>query len=201
MASLRFCLFGHSFPAHADTFIKAHEECVKSLPECCSLTIHGYSGLTFTKIFRRPSRYLIPLSRCNFDVILVDLGTNALCDHEVTPGQLVDKVVQFVNMLDQFNVKPKCIVFLSVIQRTKISRPGQVKVAKFNHRVRRYNSLLATRLESMFPKVQLLPQRKINFPKYILDGCHLTEEGLQKYVSNVIHICLRVKALIDEEKL
>lgn len=80
---------------------------------------------------------------------------------------------------------PKCVVFLSVIRRTRITRLGPVELRTFNHRVRRYNVLLSTKISSLYRNVLVMSQSKINLPKYIADGCHVTEDGMKKYVQNI----------------
>ena len=61
------------------------------------------------------------------DVIIVDLGTNDLCDLDVTAAVLIHRVIEFIHLL----------------QRTKITRQNQVTIQNFNHRVKKFNRSLS----------------------------------------------------------
>lgn len=198
--SFKACLFGHSFPARARAFRERGEDVNGVLKEC-DLSIVGYPGLTFERILRNPVGYVSPCIHENLDVCIIDVGTNDLCNESVTPSSLVDKAVSLIEMFKSMRIMPKCVVFLSVIQRTRIMRRGQVELRTFNHRVRRYNALLSTKMSALYGNVLVMPQSKINLPKYIADGCHLTDEGMKKYLRNVYSICLKVKKVSERGKL
>ena len=191
----RVCLFGHSFPARASRYGREHPNYLAGLSDDCSLDLQGHSGLTFARIFANPSRYLCSLRE--FEVIIIDLGTNDLCDVNVSPSLLVTRAVHLIALFEQYNVKPKQIVFLAPILRTHMFRQGQVTVSTFNNRVRKYNAQLRNRIASLAPRVQMRFQNKINRSKFISDGCHLTSEGMQKYIRNVISVILKLKCSSD----
>ncbi len=195
----RVALFGHSFVVRMQRFRSDHPECMNRLPEDCSLETKGHSGLIFSRIFADPSKYLTSLK--GYDVILVDLGTNDLCDKHLTPSMMVERSMELVHLFTEYDVRPKCVIFLSVLQRTGTLRQGQVPLNTFNHRARKYNAQLTERVKDMFPKVHTRSQAKCNHPKYNLDGCHLTDEGLQVYVSNIVHIVVRLKKSFDQGKI
>ena len=90
--------------------------------------------MTFSRISQNPSRFLSALK--GYDIIIVDLGTNDLCDMHVTPSSfIVSRAMGLMDLFDQIEVKPECIVFLAVLQRTQITRQGQVTLTTFIHRV------------------------------------------------------------------
>ena len=187
---VRVCLFGHSFPARADRFKGAHSQSFASLPDDCVMDIKGHSGLTFSRISRNPSRFLSALK--GYDIIIVDLGTNDLCDMHITPSSLVSRAMGLMDLFDQFEVKPKCIVFLAVLQRTQITRQGQVTLTTFNHRVKKFNAQLAKGVKPLYPKVQVKSQNKYGQSKYVYDGCHLTNERMRMYINNVLSVVTRI---------
>ena len=184
--------------SRAKIYQREHVNQLHALPEEYNLVMQGHGGLTFSKVFQTPAKFIVPIGQSNPDVLFIDIGTNDLCDHSIIPSVLVEKVFKFLDLLDYFKVKPKCIILLSVIQRTEITRKGQVSVSTFNHRAKRYNSLLAAKLTNMHPKVQMLSQSRINIPKYIADGCHLNNDGMLKYVSNVYNQCIKVGNQLDK---
>ena len=188
MATFKFHLFGHSFPKRLFWYIRGTDQTTESMvnsPDCCNLYLDGYSGLTYTKIFSDPDRFLSRLKRNNtleaIDVLIVDMGTNELCDPRVTVSDIVRSVLSFIRLLTSEGIRPKFIVHLSVLQRTYINRPNQVSVACFNHRARKFNRILSKELKSKFTNVFMFPQNRINFPRYCEDGVHFNAEGRRKY--------------------
>ena len=159
----RVCLFGHSFPARVSRYGREHPNYLAGLSDDCSLDIQGHSGLTFAEVFANPSRYLPNLKE--FEVIVIDLGTNDLCDVDVSPSLLVTRALHLVALFEQYDVKPRYIVFLALIQRTLISRQGQVTVSTFNNRIKKYNTQLKSRIASLSPRVQVRFQSKVNHSK------------------------------------
>ena len=125
-----------------------------------------------------------------FDLLVVDLGTNDLCPQDASPGLVVDSAVALVELLRQSNRSPTTIVFMSVIQWTSKGRHLAVSLRCFNRWAKAFNAKLATRIQFM-PRVYLYTQQ-INHSRFIChDGCHLTEEGIQKYGEGIRRAVLR----------
>ena len=83
-------------------------------------------------------------------------------------------------------IRPKYLVFLSIIQRTKISCPNQVSVQNFRHKMKRFNRSIKDILAS-YPWASSFSEAKFNFPKYLKDdGCHPNSQGMSRYIS-IIH--------------
>ena len=119
-----------------------------------NLLFQGYPGLTYTRIFDNPMRYIRPLCDAHCDFLIIDLGTNDLCSLEGTPNCLVDYVFRFLSLLESNSCRFKRIVFRSVIQKSGVNtRRGQVDITTFNHRVKKYNRLLKVRLSASHPDV------------------------------------------------
>ena len=118
------------------------------------------------------------------------LGTNDLCPQDASPGLVVDSALALVELLRQSNRSPTKIVFLSVIQRTSKSRHLVVSVRRFNRRAKAFNAKLAARVQFL-PGVYFYSQ-PINHPRFIYsDGCHLTDEGVQRYGEGIRRAVLR----------
>lgn len=180
-------LFGHSFPARLARYIRNQQKQVSDFlglgPEY-SVVIDGHPGLTYARAIGSFNHYTQRMKRVAVDILLIDLGTNDLCDMLTTPGEVVKRATRFLNLLTENGISPKHVVFLSVIQRSVITRRGQVAVSTFNHRVRRFNSILSHAL-SDYPNASMYAQRRINHPKFLVDGCHLTPEGMVNYGRNL----------------
>ena len=201
MATVKFHHFGHSFPKRLFRYMQDTGLTVANIinpPDSCELFIDGYSGLTYNKIFLDPSRFLQRIKRNNcsehpIDVLNIDLGTNDLCNPEIKVSDLVNSAVSFINLLEQEGITPKYIVFLSVIQRSHISRANQVTVACFNHRAKKFNAALSRELKTNHSNVFMFAQDRVNFPKYLEDGVHFTNEGRRKYARSLRRMMYRFK--------
>ena len=182
-------LFGHSFPArflrhvreqNSDTSVSS----VLGLDDRYSVFVDGHPGLTYARVLDSLPHYVRRMKEKSVDLLIIDLGTNDLCNHENTPETVVQMALKFIDSLVPQGVTPQHIVFLSVIQRSAISRRGQVACSTFNHRVRRYNLMLSRALEG-HPNAKTYAQRRINHPKYLVDGCHLNQEGMVNYCRGI----------------
>ena len=134
MAAFKLYLFGHSFPKRLAGHLPTDESAIK-LPEYCSMVLDGYSGLLFQKVLRNPTFYFLKrhdtFRIAQSDVIIVDLGTNDLCDLDVTAAVLIHHVIEFIHLLQGQGLTPKHLIFLSIIQRTKFTRQNQVTIQNF----------------------------------------------------------------------
>lgn len=186
-------LFGHSFLSRLSREAQREHRSVRDfigVPDRCSLFVEGHPGLTYQRLFSNADHYLKEMMKKQIDILILDMGTNDLCNPEVTPARLVQNNIQLLNLLETRGINPQCIVILSIIQRSKISRTGQVDLTTFNHRVRRFNSMISRDLKE-FPRANIYAQRRVNYPKYLVDGCHLTREGLTKYCQGLKEAILR----------
>ena len=155
----------------------------------CQLQTQGVSGGTSHRLLTSPGDLLRRLETitCVLDLLVVDLGTNDLCPQDASPGLVVDSALALVELLRQSNRSPTKIVFLSVIQRTSKGRHLAVSVRR---RAKAFNAKLAARVQFL-PGVYFYSQ-PINHPRFICsDGCHLTDEGVQRYGEGIRRAVLR----------
>lgn len=188
-------LFGHSFPARLHRQAREQHLTAKvliGLSDRFSIFVEGHPGLTYRRIFDNLPHYLAKLQRESFDVLLIDLGTNDLCNPNDPPDIVVQYVVRFLDHLKTHSIIPKKIVFLSVLKRSSISRASQVSCTNFNHRVKTFNGLLSAKLKD-YPEIQMYQQRRVNNPRFFLDGCHLNPEGMLKYFRGIKEAIYRCK--------
>ena len=188
-------IFGHSFPSRFAREARArHLSCreMLELTDKHDVLVEGHPGLTYDRMVASADHYLRKMKAVEkIDLLCIDMGTNDLCSLDSTPKGVVDNTLRFLDMLGARGITAQRIIFMSVIQRSVISRPNQVSVKTFNHRVRRFNSTLSRALKSRTPGVCLVPQTKVNYPKYLVDGCHLTVEGMNKYIRQIRWIIIR----------
>ena len=118
------------------------------------------------------------------------MGTNDLCDLTITPSVLVSKVLQFLDLLRDQGVKFQSVVIFTIIERSRVSRPGQVNVSTFNRQARRFNAALSQKLNDV-EGVHCYSQRRINRRQHLVDGIHLDADGMDKYCRNVKEAVLK----------
>ena len=205
MAPFKFHHLGHSFVKRTYQYISGMSSSADNVvgsPESCTLFVDGYSGLTYRKILNNPNYYLARLKRnISFNpvsVLSIDLGTNDLCSPEISVSVLIDSVFEFLELLSRENINPTYIVFFSVIKRTFITRPGQVSVECFNHRVKKFNKNLSKRLKNHSPWIHVFTQNRINFPKYLADGCHFTADGRTQYFHSLRRMMFKYRAFLQK---
>ena len=152
----------------------------------------GVSGGTFHRLLTSPGDLLRRFEAITrvLDLLVVDLGTNDLCPQDASPGLVVDSALALVEQLHQSNRSPSTIVFMSVIQRTSKGRHLAVSVRCFNRRAKAFNAKLAARFQ--FLSGVYFYTQPINHPRFICsDGCHLTDEGVQRYGEGIRRAVLR----------
>ena len=120
-------LFGHSFPA--GLLRQAMEQHIepKTLVELSNrftIFVEGHQGLTYSRSFCNLSHYLSLLKSKVFDILIIDLGTNDLCDPNNPAEVVLQNVTKFLDHLKVNDISPQKIVFMSVIRRSAISRPA-----------------------------------------------------------------------------
>ena len=192
--------FGHSFPAcltrRCQRIGNSVMELLNLSEDTCDITVRGHSGLTFSRVLLNPERYLREICRNTVHVLVLDLGTNDLCNMDGEADVVVDRAIRFLDLLLARPDGPRHVEFLSVIQRSKITRAGQVSVTTFNRRSRQYNARLGRVISLDYTRAHLYTQRKLNYPKYLIDGCHPNEEGMVKYCRGLREVIIRTKSKV-----
>ena len=188
--------FGHSFVTRLSRTIEPSGQSIFSylgLSESFNVVLQGFSGLTFDKVLSNPDRFLQQLqTQTNIDILSVDLGSNDLCHPLNTVSVTIGKVREFLQLLKERGIQPKVIVFLSVLLRTAITRTGMVDLPTFVHRARKFNRELSNEFRIMeLQNVFMFSQSRLNQPKYIDDGCHLTSTGVAMYAKNLKRLILQ----------
>ena len=189
----RIFLFGHSFVSRLSREARRRQRSVLDLvglPEGCRLSVQGHPGLTYDRIFTNLGFYLRILKREPIGTLVVDMGTNDLCDVRITPSVLVSKVLRFLDLLRTQGVQFQSVVFLTIIERSRVSRPGQVDVSTFNRQARRFNAAIANRLQDV-EGAYCHCQHRISRKQHLSDGIHLDRDGMDKYCRGLKEAILR----------
>ena len=188
-------LFGHSFVSRLSReALRQHRSVLDlvGLSGMCKLSVEGHPGLSYSRVFSNPGFYLRRLREDYVHTLIVDIGSNDLCDPSVTPSILVSKVEEFLDLLRTSGISPVSIILFSVIERTRICRPGQVSVNTFNRKVRRFNAGISKRVKDL-DGVHFYCQRRVNRKGNLVDGVHLNAVGMDKYCRAVKESVLRLR--------
>lgn len=195
-------IYGHSFPAR---FLAEARRCHMSVAELLGISqdynvyVEGHPGLSYDRIFNSPDHYFQRLqAQPTIHLLCIDMGTNDLSNTHLTPSVVVSNTLRFLDALQERGIQPRRIVFLSVIQRSRLNRPNQVSLQNFNHRARRFNRSLNRALVGR-NGVCLCPQRRINHPRHMVDGCHLSADGMVKYVYQLRWLILHYSAMVQSD--
>lgn len=195
---VRVFIYGHSFPAR---LLRRSRETGSSMAELlglapdwlCDVFVEGHPGLTFGRIFDSTDHYIRKIAAEPIDILIIDMGTNDLCDPSGTPDTVVQQTTRFLDLILGLALPPRHVVVLSVIRRSRITRAGQITVSTFNNRAGRFNSQLVRRLRSDYLSVRMYTQRRVNHPWLLIDGCHLTVEGMIRYCRGIREVVARFR--------
>ena len=71
-----------------------------------------------------------------------------------------------------------------------------MSVKCFNHRAKKFNKHLSEALAVSYPWASVFAQDRVNLPKYLHDGCHLTP-GMAIYSRSLSRMCHKYNVLLS----
>lgn len=149
----------------------------------------GYSGCTIDRLSQRGIR---EVDKFKPALVCLQIGSNDLCSIDVEVHDLVDKIVDFTEMLRGRGVRRVCV--FQILHRKPPTKPGRFAVDSewFNSRVDLVNRLLDERLGRDFLSgVRFWRHAGFWSPEnkamvFCEDGVHLNEtQGYPKYYNSV----------------
>jgi lysophospholipase L1-like esterase len=184
-------ILGHSFIARLRRFVSHsdHEKVNTSLNLSEQIIYRGYSGCTITKLTERGVREVLKYKP---DLVCLQVGSNDLCDLSVEVQQVVDKLVDFVEILRGHGVRRICVYQILHRKAPKVPCRYAVDAVWFNSRVDLVNKMLNDRMGRdflagvRFWRHSGFWSRENQALVYCDDGVHLNEEhGYPKYYNSV----------------
>lgn len=166
-----------------------------------AIRLHSHRGLNYARMFDRIDHYFRPIMESDLDILVMVMGSNDLCDSDVGPQQLEERVLTFLDYMNHMRIRPRITTFLSVLKRTALSQDyeGQIHdITEYNHRVDSFNQMIQGTLAPRSPAVQVYSQESYNRAPY-LGRCHLTRPGLERQVTNLTHMFTSLCAMLDRE--
>ena len=181
---VRVLILGHSFVKHLRNHLVASDFLnFGLLPTGHSVTLHGFSGLTYPGLLNKLKSVCAP----GYQVVFLDFGTNDLaagCAVEL----LVDMVWSVVETLRScYGVRQ--VALMEMFPRAAGRYPC---VPGFNYAARSYNAKLRERAAGVAGVYVCHPQGMVdNWRQYLRDGCHYNAAGMKKYVKSLRRAILK----------
>ena len=94
--------------------------------QVCQVSSYGQSGLSFRRILENPGVHIdhILTGDRQPDLLIVDVGSNDLTPIDTSVITVVNDALEFLSVLESYQVFPKVVVFMSVIQRISMGHRG-----------------------------------------------------------------------------
>ena len=170
----RSLILGHSFVRRMKDFLKSNAGNSSfnehfDLEHSCLVKLRGNGGRTVERLMRydlRATRATKP------DILVLEIGSNDLCDPSADPEILSETITALVDVL-RHEIQHKFTVICQVIPRRNTPFPN------YNWRVKQLNKCLRDTLADS-SVVKFWRHRGLNNPTrdiYVRDGIHLNKRG------------------------
>ena len=139
------------------------------LENSCLVKLRGSSGRTVDRLIRYDLR---AIRATKPDILVLEIGSNDLCDPSADPETLGDTITAFVDVLHH-EIQHKFIVICQVIPRRNLP------FLNYNRRVKKLNKCQQDTLADSLV-VKFWRHRGLNNPTrdiYVRDGIHLNKQG------------------------
>ena len=174
-------IVGHSFVHRLEEYISQSD-------------LHNFSlsASKYTIFFKSfPGGHIRDLSRVyqfildnSIQVVLIDLGTNDI-DSQINPSHLL--AIQLYTMANHMvrDLGVKQVAIMEVFFRTQTGKFAP-KLPEFNTRIHQFNNktkIMCKSVHKSSRQIHFLHHSGLvdNWAQYIVDGVHLTKQGLLKY--------------------
>ena len=96
-------IFGHSFSARLMRRSRETGESVRQLlnlsEDTANVMVRGHPGLTFSRVLQSPVHYHREICHRPMDAVVVDVGTNDLCNIDGEVDEVVSRAINFLDLL------------------------------------------------------------------------------------------------------
>jgi len=187
MACIDVLILGHSFVKRADRYMDNQNIInFNMLSPYHSVSLLGKSGAHALDIM-----HLFHQRTSTPHMVVIDVGTNDLTNSHIPIHVLALQVYNMARrMINNYGVLQ--VVILEVLPRTSWGRHGASP--QFNARVTRYNSMLKSMVfqNKDFP-VSFWYHKGLpsSIETIILDGVHLTDFGISRYIRSIRRVILK----------
>lgn len=169
-------LLGHSFVRRMTEFIDRNQKdgtytCTFNLGSTCTVKMIGIGGRTVDKLIKNDLQDIRDTAP---NVVIMDIGSNDLCDKQSDPDTVALAIIVLVELLIK-DLKLRCLVLCQVLPRKK--QPFM----EYNERVWKLNGLLKEAVKGI-QGAKFWIHRGLCKPSqniFTRDGVHLNDEGHQ----------------------
>ena len=166
-------LVGHSFVQRMVEFIERNQDsgvysCTFGVDNSCNVKTIGIGGRTVDKLIKFDLQTIWDTAP---NVVIMDIGSNDLCDKEADPDTVILSILALVELLLK-DLLLRCLVLWQVLPR---------KNPPYNERVWHLNGLLREVVKGIHRAKFWLDRGLCNPSRNIFtrDGIHLNDEGHQ----------------------
>ena len=187
--TIKVLIQGHSFITRFKQFIRENNEHYSfSLNLSPQEFMVQYSGRPGGKVHHLWSDENI--TDFEPEIIILQCGSNDLCDHTVSPMDLRDKLIEYIHHL--FNTcNVQRVIVMQILHRLEPEQHvrHRVDIEWFNNRVDTFNHLISDSLGHIplayFAKHRGLCDHHVLYQAMHKDGIHLNSSGYPKYFRNI----------------
>ncbi len=196
---------GDSFVSHLEAFIGVESQKDDSIikenlgldPDSVMITWHGVGGRTVRKFLE----FDLPgIADLNVEAVVMQIGSNDLCDHDMTPEILLERVQ--LELLPHLHHKGIQVVMLCQVLRRKSPPRSGLPLEIYNSRVDTFNKLLESTfsehyLAHYWPHISIFSCGKVN-RIWRHDGVHLNwQHGQKPFYRSVRGAAIKARDLLN----
>lgn len=178
-------VWGHSFVRRLRDHVAEHPRCpsyfynlgITHYP--CNVTFKGTGGLTLAKARKQ----LRSVCASNPEIVIIDIGSNDLCDPFVTVPELVDGVMALAQHLLDNGVR--FVYFLPIIPRLRTPHSFYNTIVQHYSTVMKMHCQNHDSLHFWFHKPALTKNQMPVETYFLPDGVHLNRVGISRYHTSV----------------
>ena len=179
MDGVKVGVCGHSFVRQLANYALVHRSMNLDLdPELFQVAFVARGGLKVEGLYSLTQ----DIVRVSEDIIFLDIGTNDITNTD--PIELGDRVLAFANFITVMAGVRRVVI--SQMYFRNASQSAYYICSDFNDRVRAYNQYMF-QATKYFESIDFWGHRGVwaDWPKYLVDGVHFTQEGNRKYYNSV----------------
>lgn len=199
-------IIGHSYVHHFKTFIRRNSDQFSyNLNLDPKQVMIQYSASPGASVPQLRDRHIQYVQDFEPDIVILDIGTNDLCNKHLTAEALVASLLDLVDHLIYFR-NVKFVVVLQILHRVPSLVPIRhpVDIVWFDDRVDEVNLSLTKKLQdtsqACFWRHKAFWSVKSQLEVFSRDGIHLSTQGQRKYFSSLRALVVHLLNRLDKTK-
>ena len=137
------------------------------------------------------------MRRRRHDCVVLQIGSNDLCDAEKTPDSVASSIFQIINTLKKKH-SIKHIIIFEVLRRNKSNRYMEIELGLYNERVQTLNNRLQ-QWSSTQPNVHFQIHRR-KAKRLADDGIHINERWMEHYCRSIMSAVAKIYCIHKHDR-